>query len=95
MKCFFCNKDFEERKIEESHDVPCYLFNGIGISKSLRRRRKQEADKWGRHWLCRGEETNKCHETYEEALRLFLQKQAKEFANEYFKSRGDTNGLLC
>lgn len=28
MKCQYCGEDFEEKDIDESHDVPCYLFEG-------------------------------------------------------------------
>lgn len=90
MKCDVCKKDFEEKNIHESHDVPCYLFEGIGTKERLRRSRKNQADKLGRHHLC-----DSCHKEYENGLRLFLQKKAKEFSNDYFQSivEGD-NGLL-
>ena len=52
MKCFKCGNDFEEREIQSSHDIPCYLFDG-----SDRKERKQRADKYGRHWLC-----EECHD---------------------------------
>jgi len=38
MKCDKCNKDFEERLIQSSHDIPKYI-GGI--------------DSDGRHWLCK------------------------------------------
>ena len=76
MKCYKCKKDFPENEIQESHDVSCYLFyNIIG-----RRLKKQEADKWGRHYVCK-----KCHEEYEITLNNFLILRAKEFAGKYFK----------
>ena len=74
MKCFKCKRDFEERLIQESHDVPCYLFEGN------RKGQKNQADKWGRHWLCQ-----ECHEEYENLLRLHLRDIALNFAKEYFK----------
>lgn len=74
MKCDFCNKEFEEKEIQESHDIPCYLFEGN------RQGRKNQADKFGRHWLCK-----KCHKEYERRLGSFLRKQAREFALIYFK----------
>ena len=55
MKCFGCKKEFEEKELEESHDVPCYLFDGL-----TRNERKQSADKFGRKWMCK-----KCHDEYE------------------------------
>lgn len=54
MKCSNCLNDFKESEIQESHDVPCYLFKGN------RRERKQQADKYKRRWLCK-----ECHEKYE------------------------------
>lgn len=78
MKCSICNEEFEEKDIQESHDVPCYLFEGN------RNIRKQQADKFLRRWLCA-----KCHKGYELRLRIFLRDMAKEFAIKYF---GDYNG---
>lgn len=57
MKCDKCKLNFEEKDIEESHDIPTYFFQGT------RRERKQLADKYGRHWLCR-----KCHDKYERTI---------------------------
>ena len=37
MKCDYCGKDFEERKLHCSHDIPKYL-GGTDLD--------------GRHWLC-------------------------------------------
>ncbi len=84
MICDFCGKYFEEKDIEESHDVPCYLFFG-----NKRNLRKNQADKYGRHWLC-----IPCHKEYEESLNLFLQKKAKEFANDYFQSNEVKNDII-
>ena len=82
MKCDFCNKDFPEKDIDESHDVPCYLFyNIIG-----RRLKKQAADKFPRHWLCKS-----CHEIYEKELNDFLIKVAYDFAKQYFKKSENGN----
>jgi len=63
MKCQKCGKEFEEKEIETSHDVPTYLFRGI------RKIRKQKADKYGRHNLCKS-----CHSRYEQFIlnTLFL-----------------------
>ena len=55
MKCMKCKKDFPENEIQESHDVPVYLFEG-----KKRNARKNKADKYGRHHLC-----EKCHKKYE------------------------------
>ncbi len=76
MKCMLCNNDFEEKYIQLSHDVPCYLFyNYIG-----RKLKKQESDLWGRHNLC-----ELCHKKYESCLNNFLILKAKEFSKNYFK----------
>jgi hypothetical protein len=75
MKCFQCARDFPEREIEESHDVPCYLFVGFN-----RKEKKNQADKFGRHWLCK-----KCHKEYEEGLRLTLKIHATKYAKVFFK----------
>lgn len=78
MKCTNLNckniiKGFEEKDIHESHDVPCYLFEGN------RKGRKNQADKYGRMYLCK-----ECHDKYENALRLHLRKDAQMFAVRYF-----------
>ena len=78
MKCNECKKDFLEKEIHESHDVPCYLFEGN------RKGRKNQADKLGRHLLCKN-----CHDKYENKLREFLKKQALKFSESYFKERGE------
>lgn len=75
MKCDKCGKDFEEHLIEDSHDVPCYLFEGA--SRNIQ---KNQADKFGRHWLCK-----QCHKQYEEALKFQFQLLAVKFSKEYFK----------
>ena len=86
MKCMKCNNDFPENEIQESHDVPCYLFEG-----KKRNARKDQADKFGRHHLCK-----ECHEKYEFRLFSYLvskltpgQKRtliifAKKFSIKYF-----------
>jgi len=74
MKCDKCERDFPEPKIQESHDVPCYLFKGIE-----RKERKSKADMFGRHWLC-----EECHEKYEEGLRLSFKARAILFAKKFF-----------
>lgn len=78
MKCKKCKNDFLEKDIHESHDVPCYLFKGN------RQGRKNQADKFGRHWLCKY-----CHETYEKKLGIFLTEKSKWFAKMYFKEDND------
>ena len=84
MKCNKCHIDLTEKEIHESHDVPCYLF----IKHGNRKGQKNEADKHGRHWLCK-----KCHDEYEDILNALLKKTAKEFSMVYFKEvkNGDTN----
>ena len=76
MICEQCKKDFPEKDVQESHDVPCYLFKGFNRNK-----KKNQADKYGRHWLC----TN-CHNEYEEAVRQQLILIAQLFATKYFAS---------
>lgn len=80
MRCDFCQMEFAEKDIHESHDVPCYLFDGN------RQGRKNQADKFGRHWLCKN-----CHEQYEKALQLYLREQAKIFIKNYEKGAIDGN----
>lgn len=80
MICQKCGKEFEENDIHESHDVPCYLF----IEFLDRKTKKNEADKYGRHYLCNNREEG-CHKKYEKALNEFLKKQAIIFSKEYFK----------
>ena len=82
MKCQKCGNDFKEKDIQESHDVPKYMFNGD----------KNEADKWGRHNLC-----IKNHDIYEKlafsvAFNILPEEQkqkcrlaVKEFSERYFK----------
>jgi len=73
MKCFKCQREFEEKDLQESHNVPCYLFFGD------RRIRKQQADHYPRRWLC-----IKCHKEYEEKLNKFIVNCALQFSKEYF-----------
>jgi len=87
MICEKCGKDFPEREIDVSHDVPKYLFID-----------KKEADKWGRHNLCKG-----CHHEYEVRLvgvffnhipldlKDHLKPIAKKYADNYFKEKGEKN----
>jgi len=86
MKCQKCKEHFPENEIEESHDVPVFIFEG-----SKRNERKNQADKWGRHNLC-----IKCHTIYEKKVASVminslnlqtkekLKKVASSFANKYF-----------
>ena len=89
MICSKCKVSLDEKEIQVSHDVPKYMFED-----------KQEADKWGRHNLCK-----KCHDIYErlvfsimvkdldELTKMKLRTKAKNFANYYFKKEeghGDT-----
>ncbi len=76
MKCFDCKYDFAEKDIHESHDVPRYLFEGN------KKGQKNQADKWGRHWLCK-----KCHHNYEKQLRIYLQDKASQFAERFFNGK--------
>ena len=92
MKCMKCQDDFEEKDIQESHGVPCYLFEG-----KKRNIKKNQADKYFRTWLCL-----KCHRNYELALAIqliniinkpkdqSLISFADKFSIKYFK--GDCDG---
>ena len=80
MKCSRCKQKFEETDLQESHDVPCYLFIGMN-----RRISKQHADKFSRRWLCES-----CHKKYEESLNIILIAEALEFSKKYFKD-GEKN----
>ena len=75
MKCSNCYTEYDEKDIQESHDVPCYLFKGFN-----RNDKKNQADKYTRRWLCK-----RCHETYEEELRQVLINIAQSFGVTYFK----------
>jgi len=74
MKCEKCKQEFEERHIQESHDVPCYLFEGN------RKGRKNQADKYGRHLLC-----EKCHKKYDDSLKILFIQCALKFSKMFFK----------
>jgi len=70
MECNRCHNDFEEKNIQESHDVPLYLFEG-----TTRKERKVDADKYNRKWLCKN-----CHDEYEEELNQALIQTAIKFS---------------
>lgn len=74
-KCFVCG-EINEKLLEESHDVPCNLF---WMFAETRRERKQLADPYGRHMLCK-----KHHEEFEKAISEYLILKAKEFARRTF-----------
>ena len=84
MKCSKCSNDFLENEIHESHDVPCYLFEGI-----IRNERKNQADKFGRHWLC-----FECHEIYEHELREHFKQLALAFSVAYFEKKEGKDGSI-
>jgi len=79
MICSKCNNDFTEAEIQESHDVPCYLFDG-----KFRNERKNQADKFPRHWLCLS-----CHEDYETELKLIFRDVALDFSNKWFGGKNE------
>ena len=81
MKCQSCKRDFEEKDIHESHDVPTYLWEGN------RQGRKNQADKWGRHYLCK-----ECHDKYEQILREHLRSIAKDYCEWYFLIKKEKDG---
>ncbi len=74
MKCDKCGNDFPENEIDSSHDYPCYLFEGI-----TRKERKQRADKFGRHWLCK-----KCHKDYDNLLIKYFKSIVQKIKEEFF-----------
>ena len=73
MICSKCKGEFLEKDVQESHDIPTYLFWGD------RKIRKQEADLYKRRWLC-----VECHKEFEKKLQYHLINEAKRFAEEYF-----------
>ena len=87
LKCKKCGIVLPESEIQESHDVPKYIFNGD----------KNQADKWGRHYLCK-----KCHDIYERIVpsiiisnldqqtKEIIKNKIKSFSLSYFKN-GDNN----
>lgn len=87
MTCQKCGETHPENQVEDSHDVPVYLFNGL-----TRNERKNKADKWGRHNLCK-----RCHDIYEKIIPSIivqdcdeiqlekLRNKVKSFAKKYFK----------
>lgn len=77
MRCSKCKKDFPEKEIQESHDVPCYLF----IYSGNRKGQKNQADKFKRRWLCK-----KCHEEYEYYLNMLLIQRSEEFGKRWFSN---------
>ncbi len=73
--CFVCGETNEDL-LQESHDVPCNLF---WVFAKTRRERKQLADKYDRHILCK-----KHHKDFEKALGTYLIIKAIEFAKRKF-----------
>ncbi len=78
MKCSFCKKDFAEKDLDESHDVPCYLF----YFEKTRKERKHYADKYPRRYLCRP-----CHKRYEFELHLHLISESIKFSEGKFNEK--------
>lgn len=79
MKCSKCLLDFEDKYIDESHDVPCYLF----FSMENKKEKKQLADKFPRHHLCKG-----CHKDYELGLHMALIVKSMEYSEMFFEVQG-------
>jgi len=75
-KCQKCGELKYESDLQESHDVPCYLF----YDQYNRQNRKTKADKLGRHLLC-----EKCHKDYEFNLNILLKQLSIKFAKGWFK----------
>lgn len=85
LKCKICLNDFQEKDIQESHNIPCYLF----IYSGNRKGQKNAADKFGRQQLCK-----KCHDQFEKELNDLLKDFAAVFSEKYFYKEGehgDTN----
>lgn len=90
--CQYCNIMLPSNQIQESHDVPCYLFEG-----KTRKERKNQADKFGRHNLCYN-----CHKYYEGLVAAVIvkdlpldikdnmKKTAQSLAESYFKKKEET-----
>lgn len=84
MICHRCRKEFPEKDLQLSHDVPRYMFE-----------EKKEADWYGRHYLC-----VKCHDIYERLVfsigfkalpdtwKEHVRKSVKQFSQGYFKEVG-------
>ena len=94
MKCSKCGEEFPESELQESHDVPTYLFEGETHGD-----RKSQTDKFSRRYLCK-----KHHDIYEKTLiavmvrplpieiKLQMIKTAVSFSKKYFKEENnDTN----
>jgi hypothetical protein len=78
LKCDKCKKEFPDKEVHESHDVPCYLFEGN------RKGRENQADKFGRHLLCKN-----CHDKFEAYLKNFLRRQSILYSKNYFEEVKD------
>jgi hypothetical protein len=63
FNCRKCFKIFPESEMQESHNVPKYIFNGD----------KNKADKYGKRWLCK-----KCHDIYERIIPSIIIKSLDE-----------------
>ena len=74
MLCEKCKEEFQEKDLDDSHDIPCYLFWNHGPT---RKERKKIADLYPRHYLCK-----KCHYDYDEGLRISLVLTAKKFSKK-------------
>lgn len=75
MRCEACYKDYPEYLIQESHDVPCYLFF---LEAMHRKERKKFADKYPRRWLC-----SSCHAKYKLELRDHFIQCALQFSAKW------------
>lgn len=79
--CYICgSKD----KLQESHDVPCYLFIQYGNRKG----QKNQSDKLGRHLLC-----EEHHKEFEERMNRFLKGSALSFSMEYFNNKKEDDSI--
>lgn len=89
MICSRCRKEFPDKDLQLSHDVPRYMFED-----------RKEADWYGRHYLC-----VKCHDIYErlvmdqafkqlpEEWKEHIRRAIKSFAQGYFKEVGKDDSI--
>ena len=82
MKCMKCKKDFEEKDIQESHDIPKYM-GGCDLD--------------GRHWLCKRchgiyewKIIKLIWDSHDETTKESLRDIIRTFRNKYFGEENET-----
>ncbi|KKN12608.1 hypothetical protein LCGC14_1014760 [marine sediment metagenome] len=82
MKCMKCKDNFEEKDIQESHDVPKWCGG---------------EDKDGRHWLCKKchgiyewKIIKFIWDAHTKISKEFIRNKIKKFSIKYFKEEDDT-----